>query len=118
MNVLDTLRSELRRMQAQDFALRLHRELAMTPDDPDLRWALRELQSEIATRGPSRQRRARDTRTQAARSTRDLAASRPLTARSGDPVSGSVRGTTCRHSASGRRGSSPRRGRGKTTPRR
>lgn len=58
MNVLDTLRSELRRMQAQDFALRLHRELAMTPDDSDLRWALRELQSEIATRGPSRQRRA------------------------------------------------------------
>lgn len=53
MNSLDTLRSELRHLQALDFVARLRHELAITPDDPELHWALHELQPELARRGTS-----------------------------------------------------------------
>lgn len=53
MKTADNFRHELRRLQAIRYATRIRRELKLTPDDPDLRWALRELRATLSTRARS-----------------------------------------------------------------
>ena len=52
MNSIEHIRHELRRLTALDYAARLRRELRLTPGDPDLHWALHELQAELDTLAP------------------------------------------------------------------
>lgn len=53
MNTIERIRDELRQLQAIRYTVRVRRELSLTPDDPDLRWALRELDAELRRPHPS-----------------------------------------------------------------
>jgi hypothetical protein len=53
MNRNEYIRWQLRQLQAIRFAHRIGRELARTPGDPVLGWALRELLDELGVRVPS-----------------------------------------------------------------
>jgi len=52
MNTLERIRLEIRHSLTLRYTARIRRELSITPDDPDLRWALRELEAALALPNP------------------------------------------------------------------
>lgn len=48
MNTLERIRLEIRHSLTLRYTACIRRELSITPDDPDLRWALRELEATLA----------------------------------------------------------------------
>ncbi len=55
MNTLERIRLEIRHSLTLRYTARIRRELSITPDDPDLRWALRELEAALALPNPPEQ---------------------------------------------------------------